>query len=301
MQAQRKLYLCGGLQSGGSTLISWCFLQRADMDGVLDARFDMLPILPPTTAPLTWCKFTIACFRFSEVLEFFRDEGWNVTPLLVVRDVRSVFNSLIQKSYGRNGTTADDPPIRLRLRRFKDDWKMFRDHNWPILKYESFVAGPQSALTAVCQQLGLSWDDAMTRWPKDVSQIAAPAHGNENFLVNRKATLTDTLDPTRMTVRTDKIPPSDLEWMETEFSEMNRVMEYPLHLPAQGGAGEPRAVPQFQLTRRYARLVRQRTVKRMLRRVLGKPELSPEEFLKAVGVPAVDPPVSGTDQGAAGQ
>src|SRR5277367_460357 len=102
MAEQRNLYLCGGLQSSGSTLISWCFLQRSDMDGVLDARFDMLPTLPHMTAPRSWCKFTIACFRFSEVAEQFQFDGWTVKPLLVVRDVRSVFNSLIQKSYGRN-------------------------------------------------------------------------------------------------------------------------------------------------------------------------------------------------------
>src|SRR5579884_2021113 len=119
----RELYLCGGLQSSGSTLISWCFLQRGDMDGVLDARFYTLPQMPrPLNAPLAWCKFTVACFRFSEVQRYLEDEGWHVHPLLVVRDVRAVFNSLIRKSYGRNGVTADDPPLRLRLARFLEDW-----------------------------------------------------------------------------------------------------------------------------------------------------------------------------------
>jgi len=103
----RTLYLCAGTQSSGSTLISWCFLQRHDMDGVLDARFDHLPSVPEKlSAPLPWVKFTIACFRFSEVKSHFEDEGFTVKPLLVVRDVRSVFNSLIQKKYGRNGITA---------------------------------------------------------------------------------------------------------------------------------------------------------------------------------------------------
>src|SRR5436305_1153439 len=115
----RDLYLCAGLQSSGSTLVSWCFLQRADMDGVLDARFDHLPRIPTTlNAPLAWCKFTVACFRFSEVQHYLEDEGYVVHPLLVVRDVRAVFNSLIRKVYGRNGVTADDPPLRLRLERF---------------------------------------------------------------------------------------------------------------------------------------------------------------------------------------
>src|ERR1700753_434627 len=97
-----RLFLCAGLQSSGATLVSWCFLQRSDMDGVLDARFDMVPSMPPVKAT-PWLKFTIACFRFSEVRASLEDQGWSITPLLVVRDVRSVFNSLITKSYGRNG------------------------------------------------------------------------------------------------------------------------------------------------------------------------------------------------------
>ena len=41
----KTLILCGGLQSGGTTLVSYCFLQRADTDGVLDADNDLLPAL----------------------------------------------------------------------------------------------------------------------------------------------------------------------------------------------------------------------------------------------------------------
>jgi Sulfotransferase family len=302
MQAQRQLYLCGGLQSSGSTLISWCFLQRPDTDGVLDARFDMLPTLPPITVPNPWIKFTIACFRFSEVMEHFQFDGWTIKPLLVVRDVRSVFNSLIQKSYGRNGTTADDPPLRLRLRRFKDDWQLFRDRGWPMLRYESLVADPKAVLTKACEEIGLPWHDGMMHWTKSPDEIAAATYGNENFIRDRKSSLTDTLDPGRLKTKTENIPPADLEWMEKEFADMNVAMDYPAHLPVQNSSAE-RAVPQFQLSRRYARLVRQNSAKRLLRKVLGKPELSPEEFLKAVGVPSTTngPTASGTTPDAAGQ
>jgi len=34
---EKALILCGGLQSSGTTLVSYCFLQRGDTDGVLDA------------------------------------------------------------------------------------------------------------------------------------------------------------------------------------------------------------------------------------------------------------------------
>lgn len=39
------LILCGGLQSGSTTLVSYCFLQRADTDGVLDSDNNLLPAL----------------------------------------------------------------------------------------------------------------------------------------------------------------------------------------------------------------------------------------------------------------
>ena len=44
---EKALILCGGLQSSGTTLISYCFLQRGDTDGVLDADNDLLPALDP--------------------------------------------------------------------------------------------------------------------------------------------------------------------------------------------------------------------------------------------------------------
>jgi len=262
----RTLYLCAGTQSSGSTLISWCFLQRHDMDGVLDARFDHLPSVPEKlSAPLPWVKFTIACFRFSEVMSHFEDEGFRVKPLLVVRDVRSVFNSLIQKKYGRNGITADDPPIRLRLRRFLEDWRMFRERNWPILKYEDFTQDAVGHLQKSCAAFDLAWDDAMARWPKKLEQIADPGFGNETFVLSRGSSLQATIKPSLANIKTDHTPPGDLEWMEREFAEMNTAMGYPAHVPptASHSLGE-RAVPRFENTRRYERLRRKYRLSRFL-------------------------------------
>jgi hypothetical protein len=260
------LYLCGGTQSSGSTLISWCFLQRHDMDGVLDARFDHLPSVPEKlSAPLPWVKFTIACFRFGEVQSHFEDEGWTVRPLLVVRDVRSVFNSLIQKKYGRNGITADDPPIRLRLRRFLEDWLEFRDCGWPILRYEDFTSDPLKVLRDNCVRLELAWDDAMASWPKNLEQIADPGFGNETFVLSRGSSLQTTVKPSLAAVKTERIPRGDLEWMEREFAEMNRQMNYPEHVEATAGASlGDRAVPRFENTRRYERLRRKYRISRFI-------------------------------------
>jgi hypothetical protein len=251
MPAQ-TLYLCAGLQSSGSTLISWCFLQRPDMDGVLDAAFDSLPEIPPgLAAPLPWCKFTIACFSFAEVQQYFEDEGWTIQPLLVIRDVRAVFNSLINKKYGRNGTTADDPPLRTRLRRFKSDWQLFKKNNWPILRYEDMADDPIAALKKACRELALPWDAAMVEWPKAADQIAAAVNGNATFASTRGSGLLASVKPSLAEVKVHNIPPADLRWLETEFAEFNRESGYAQHIPS-ANTDTPfrRAIPNYNCTRR---------------------------------------------------
>ncbi|HEX4793798.1 MAG TPA: hypothetical protein VH370_08405 [Humisphaera sp.] len=263
----RKLYLCGGMQSSGSTLVSWCFLQRPDMDGVLDAAFDTLPQIPEQgPGQHAWCKFTIACFGFEDVKQHLEDEGWQITPLLIARDPRAVFNSLIRKRYGRNGITADDPPLRLRLRRFHRDWQLFRERGWPILRYESLTPDPIATLRTTCAMLQLPWDDAMVHWPKPPDAI--PGKGNETFVHTRGAGLRDSIQPAMAQVKTDHIPPADLEWMEQEFADMNADLGYAAHIPSQAAADVPaRAVPNIDCTRRYraaSRALRHQRRKRWL-------------------------------------
>jgi hypothetical protein len=287
VESMAPLLLCGGLQSSGSTLVSWCFLQRKDVDGVLDARFDMVPSMPAVKG-LAWCKFTIATFRFKEIKSLFEDDGWNVTPLLVVRDVRSVFNSLIKKSYGRNGTTAEDPPIRVRLRRFLEDWQLFRSNNWPMLRFESLVTDGETVLRTACEQMGLAWEGAMIHWQKDLSQIAAASYGNETFLQNQKRSLAESVDPRKMKISTENIPTADLEWMESEFAEFNRIMEYPEHIPATQLESAARAIPDFKNTRRYERIARKHPLTRFYRKLAGSPLLNAKEIAVATGIPAKD-------------
>jgi len=236
------------------------------MDGVLDARFDMLPKMPRIAAPLAWCKFTIACFRMSEVMEYFAAEGWEPRPLLVVRDVRSVFNSLITKTYGRNGTTADDPPIRLRLSRFLEDWELFQARGWPVLRYEDLAEDALGALKKSCEQLGLPYDEAMNTWPKAREQIADAGYGNETFMSTRGGTFAQTIDPSLFKIKTGNIPPEDLEWLETRFEAMNRALNYPAHVPPKAPAEPARAIPKFENTRRHERYQR----KRRLSNSIGK-------------------------------
>jgi hypothetical protein len=64
MRSRNRLFLCAGMQSSGSTSVSWFFLQRADMNGVLDADNDILPSISPDLGqPHVWYKTTISSFR----------------------------------------------------------------------------------------------------------------------------------------------------------------------------------------------------------------------------------------------
>src|ERR1043165_9078124 len=99
-RAQRMI-LAAGLQSSGTTLISWCLLQRQDTDGVLDMENDVIEVsLGAATKPVLWIKMTIGAFRWLDVAEVYRDLGWNPEPLLIVRDVRVRYDSLMKKDYG---------------------------------------------------------------------------------------------------------------------------------------------------------------------------------------------------------
>jgi hypothetical protein len=251
-ERSRDLYLCGGTQSSGSTLISWCFLQRSDMNGVLDGDNDLLTEIPTQWGqPFTWYKTTISCFRMSELMAHYQDAGWTVHPLLVIRDVRAVWASLSRKSYGRNGITAEDPPLRMRLRRFREDWEMFVSHGWPIIRYESFVADPVAVLKNTCTQMQLAWDDGMLDWPKESLEIASTKHGNQTFRETRGHGLLETIRSGGET-KSGSIPPADLNWLETEFATFNCQNAYPDRWTVGSQTNSTvRAIPNFEMTRRH--------------------------------------------------
>ena len=80
----KRLILCAGLQSSGTTLVSWCFLQRLDTNGVLDMPHDTLQVsFEKVEEPIVWCKMTIGAFRWLDVYETYCDLGWQPEPLLV--------------------------------------------------------------------------------------------------------------------------------------------------------------------------------------------------------------------------
>jgi hypothetical protein len=231
----RRMILCAGLQSGGTTLVSWCFLQRRDTNGVLDTPSDVIqPAFERVKEPIVWVKMTIASFRWLDICETYGDLGWEPEPLLVVRDVRAAYSSLMKKKYGVNGTTAEDPPLRMRFRRFLQDWELFRTNGWPIFKFEDLIQEHRVALMRVCADLSLPWDEGMILWPKKPSLIA---YGKENY---SKDMLQDTFERSiegghlaaamlqeKAEIRIDKLPLSELEWLEEKFSAYNDFHNYP--------------------------------------------------------------------------
>ncbi len=227
------MILAAGLQSGGTTLISYCFLQRQDTDGVLDLCNKTLRVdFGAVTTPNLWVKMTVGAFGWPDLAGLYNDLGWGEPkPLLIVRDVRAAYNSLLDKYYGVDGTTGDDPPLRVRYRRFLRDWELFQERGWPIISYEEFVADPQSTLRGVLPQLDLDWDDAMITWSKGPEAIAYPIGGNDTFRLTREAgDLASTLANYRPQLRVDRISEADLEWLEGTFANYNRIHGYPTRI-----------------------------------------------------------------------
>jgi hypothetical protein len=241
---KRRLILCAGMQSGGTTLISWCFLQRRDTDGVLDMANDCIRAsLDKAKLPIVWCKMTVGSFRWLDLAEFYGDLGWTVEPVLVVRDVRVVLSSLLQKHYGYNGKTGDRPPLRMRLRRFLRDWEMFRANGWPMITFEAFLADAPGVLRAACADLRLDWDSGMLTWPKGMSELAYPSpEPNATFLESiRPGGLDASLAPCRQTIDISCLPPAELDWLEEAFGVYNAFHGYPIRVSRTAGPDAPSA------------------------------------------------------------
>jgi len=239
----QQMILCAGLQSGGTTIVSWCFLQRGDTNGVLDAQNSIIQTdFERVSEPVVWVKTTIGAFRWLDFSEVYRDLGWNPEPLLVVRDVRTAYASLMTRSYGFNGATAEDPPLRLRFRRFLADWELFRERRWPILVFEEFLREPRQVLTRTCEALGLPYLEDMLTWPKSLAQIAyVLAEPNRTFAsaiergAAQHALLSEKIDPDL-----SGLPADEQDWLEKTFSEYNAAHGYPRAIPR---SVEPEMMP----------------------------------------------------------
>jgi hypothetical protein len=240
---RQRLLLCAGLQSGGTTIVSWCFLQRSDTNGILDAHGGIIQTdFERVTEPVVWVKQTISALRWLDLAHVYRDLGWKPEPLLVVRDVRAAFASLMTKEYGFNGVTLDEPPLRLRFRRFLADWELFREQGWPILVFEEFLRDPHRVLIQTCEALGLPYAEDMLTWPKSLADIAYVFPGqNRTFATTIEqgsaegALLSEPVAPDL-----SGLPASELDWLEETFAAYNSVHGY---LPAIDRAARPQTMP----------------------------------------------------------
>ncbi len=247
------MILCAGLQSGGTTLASWCFLQRRDTNGVLDMPNDEIQVrFDRVGEPIVWCKMTVGAFRWQDLHALYCDLGWNPEPLLVVRDVRAVLASLVRKNYGFNGTVAEQPPLRMRFRRFLEDWTLFRANGWPILMFEDLIRDGAAVLQKTCNELRLSWDEGMVTWPKTLHDIAYVKPGNNRTFKESitKGTFTAATLPDKAQAKLDSAPQRELDWLEDNFSAYNVFHGYPRHIPHQA-AVQQLPPPQFEGTSRY--------------------------------------------------
>jgi hypothetical protein len=228
----RRMILCAGLQSGGTTLVSWCFLQRRDTNGVLDMPSDVIQAaFDKVKEPIVWCKTTIASFRWLDLAELYRDLGWEPEPLLVVREVRTTYSSLVRKWYGHNGTTAEDPPLRMRFRRFLRDWELFCQEAWPILKYEDVIDREGDALQEICERMRLAWDPGMVSWPKQRAQIAYVGDLNRTFeQTMAKGSLATAKLREKAQLSLEGLPRRELEWLEETFAAYNQLHGYPMEV-----------------------------------------------------------------------
>ncbi len=162
--------------------------------------------------------------------------------------------SLCKKSYGRNGITAEDPPLRLRVRRFVEDWRDAAKNGTALIRYEDFVTSPEIALKLACTRLDLPWDPAMLTWPKEPECIADRKNGNGSFWSSRNTGLMQTLVRYREKPNGFVLPAADLQWLESEFRDFHELSGYPLHINVAAQTApesDAFAGPSFEVTRRY--------------------------------------------------
>ena len=110
------------------------------------------------------------------------------------------------------------------------------------------------------------------RWsagPKTREQIADSRYGSVVLHETRKQTLHDSLRTDRAIVQTQNILPDDFAWLEREFAEFNRDMNYAAHVDYVPPTNSEftRLVPCYENTRRHWRQSRKGPIRKALRSV----------------------------------
>lgn len=216
MTQRQPLILATGLQSGGTTVVSHSFLKHPELDGILDMASDRIEMnLARVSAPVVWVKMTTIAFRWEEVAAVYEQQGYEVYPLLIVRNPFDAWASLKHKWYGLNGVTAEDPPLMLRFSRFLKDWLQFKQHGWPVMCFEDFVANPEAALNKACEALPIEFNAAMLEAKSNVDDIAYVSESNASFAENLSQGVVGNVAKRIATLAEDEV-----NWLQTTFSQM---------------------------------------------------------------------------------
>jgi hypothetical protein len=148
-----------------------------------------------------------------------------------------------------------------------------------MLRYESLLETPETALRDACRQLQLAWDPAMLDWPKADSEIADASNGNASFWKTRGKNLADTLAQYQPRRESRAIADVDLSWLGDALDEFNRACGYPAcESPAAASAATPaEATPSFECTRRHRWESYRPRLQRLLS-LLGVRERKPLDF-----------------------
>jgi hypothetical protein len=220
-----RLYLCGALENGGATLLSWCFWQRVDIAPVIVPAGNTLPAFRPAAdGRATWAQVTIGSFRLSEMAHYYRQQGWDVHPLLVVSDLRPIWASQVN---ARAGEAGMGPPLQVRFRRFVDDWTLFLSKDWPTVRVDDLAADAERTLRNTADRLDLPWNDALQSWPRAVAELPKTRELDPDFDRFRRRNLAETLANYAQRAVPQAVAREDLQWLEREFQRFNIENSYP--------------------------------------------------------------------------
>jgi hypothetical protein len=218
---KQPLILATGLQSGGTTVVSHAFLKHSQVDGILDMASDKIEMnFARVTLPIVWVKMTSIAFRWEEVAEIYRLQGYEVYPLLIVRNPFDAWSSLKNKWYGLNSVTAEDPPLILRFRRFLQDWMLFTNKGWPIIKFENFIADPTRTIQKACTQLPIEFESSMLSLDNE-QDIAYVNETNESFETNKSKGIVNDVAH-----RVGELSHCEVNWISASFSVFNDSYGY---------------------------------------------------------------------------
>ncbi len=219
---KRDLILAVGQQSSGSTLISHAFLNHPELNGILDMASDKIELnFSRVKTDKVWVKMTTIAFTWSEVAAVYQLLGFNVHPLMIVRNPYDVWASLQHKWYGLNSTTAEDPPLVIRFMRFLKEWQLFRKNGWPIIQFENYIEDREHALKFACDQLPISWDESLISPPTSTENVAYVSESNASFSSN----LANGVD-NQLARKVGTLSADVHDWLLRYFKEFNEQYGY---------------------------------------------------------------------------